>query len=360
MQLTFKQSLVSVRSRLAFGLMFASLAPFSVALYAQDAPSVDAPPPPSKAKPQEDIDRVGQLSVKVNLVDIYFSARDKNGFVTGLGINDCQLYEENQLQTIKNLTAEKNLPLTIGILLDTSGSQQYVLPLEKDSGSRFLREVLTPKDEAFLISFDVNVDLLADFTNSPRELQRSLDKASINAASSSAGVPGIGGGPMPTSNPRGTLLYDAVYLAAHEKLNTQTGRKIMVLLTDGGDQGSQETLKTATEAAQKANAIIYVILIADHPFYGGFGGAYDGASQMQSLAHDTGGRVINVGNNGRKLEDAFDQIQDELRTQYLASYTPANKEADGKFRKIKLDCGKGLTIQARKGYYAIAGDNLDN
>jgi VWFA-related protein len=349
---------VPVRSRLAASFTLVCLLGLPAALHAQDAPSVDAPPPPSKAKPQEDIDRAGQLSVNVNLVDIYFSARDKNGFVTGLGINDCQLYEEGKLQTIKNLTAEKNLPLTIGILLDTSGSQQYVLPLEKESGARFLKEVLTPKDEAFLISFDVNVDLLADFTNSPRELQRAIDKASINAASSSAGIPGIGGGPMPTSNPRGTLLYDAVYLAAHEKLNTQTGRKIMVLLTDGGDQGSQETLKSATEAAQKANAILYVILIADQQFQAGYG-PFSGARAMEDLAHDTGGRVINVGHNGRKLEDAFDQIQDELRTQYLASYTPANKEADGKFRKIKLDCGKGLNIQARKGYYAIAGDNLD-
>jgi VWFA-related protein len=162
---------------------------------------------------------------------------------------------------------------------------------------------------------------------------------------------------MPTSNPRGTLLYDAVYLAAHEKLNTQTGRKIMVLLTDGGDQGSQETLKTATEAAQKANAIIYVILLSDPRYSSGYG-PFSGARSMEDLAHDTGGRVINVGMNGRKLEDAFDQIQDELRTQYLASYTPANKVADGKFRKVKLDCGKGLDIQARKGYYAIAGDDL--
>jgi VWFA-related protein len=338
-------------------LVAALLLALPAVLHAQDAPSVDAPPPPSKAKPQEDIDRAGQLSVNVNLVDIYFSARDKNGFVTGLGINDCQLYEEGKLQTIKNLTAEKNLPLTIGILLDTSGSQERVLPMEKESGSRFLKEVLTPKDEAFLISFDVNVDLLADFTNSPREIQRSLDKATINAASSSAGIPGIGGGPMPTSNPRGTLLYDAVYLAAHEKLNTQSGRKIMVLLTDGGDQGSQETLKTATEAAQKANAIIYVILLSDPRYSSGYG-PFGGARSMDDLAHDTGGRVINVGMNGRKLEDAFDQIQDELRTQYLASYTPANKVADGKFRKVKLDCGKGLDIQARKGYYAIAGDDL--
>ena len=234
-----------------------------------------------------------------------------------------------------------------------------MLPLEKESGERFLKEVITAKDEAFLISFDVNVDLLADFTNSPRELGRAMEKASINTASSSAGIPGIGGGPMPSSNPRGTLLYDAVYLAAHEKLNTQTGRKIMVLLTDGGDQGSQETLKTATEAAQKSNAIIYVILIADRQFQSGYG-PFSGAGAMQQLAHDSGGRVINVGHDGRKLEDAFDQIQDELRTQYLLSYTPENKSADGKFRKVHVDCGKGLDIQARRGYYAIAGDDTGN
>jgi VWFA-related protein len=129
------------------------------------------------------------------------------------------------------------------------------------------------------------------------------------------------------------------------------------MLTDGGDQGSQETLKSATEAAQKANAIVYVILIADHAFYsGGFGInlADTGARDMEQLAKETGGRVINVGNNGKKLEDAFNQIQDELRTQYLASYTPINAKADGTFRKIDLACGKNLKIQTRKGYYAIS------
>jgi VWFA-related protein len=126
------------------------------------------------------------------------------------------------------------------------------------------------------------------------------------------------------------------------------------MLTDGGDQGSQETLKTAAEAAQKANTIIYVILIADGAFPG------FGAPLMSDLAKQTGGRVINVGHDGRKLEDAFDQIQDELRTQYLVSYTPMVKEADGKFRKIEIDCGKGVTVQARKGYYAIPGDENNN
>jgi VWFA-related protein len=332
------------------------------ALRAQEAPSPDGPPPASNAPAQEE--HIGHanetLKLNVNLVDAYFSVRDKNGFVAGIGKEDCQVYEDNKLQVIKNITQEKNLPLTIGILLDTSGSQTRVLPLEQESGARFLKEVLTPKDEAFLISFDVNVDLLSDFTDSPRELTRAINQASINTASSSAGIPGIGGGPMPTSNPRGTLLYDAVYLAAHDKLNTQTGRKILVLLTDGGDQGSQETLKSASEAAQKANTIIYVILIADHPFGGGFGSPFNGKAQMEQLTHETGGRVIDVGNNGRRLEDAFDQIQDELRTQYLLSYTPANKAADGKYRKLEIDCGKGMNVQARKGYYAIADDDNGN
>lgn len=328
-------------------------------LRAQEAPSVTTPPPASKAPAQAErsIDPGQVLKVNVNLVDVFFSAHDKTGFLTNLTKDDCQVAEDHNPQTIKRLTQEKNLPLTIGILLDTSGSQTSVLPLEQESGARFLKEVLRPKDEAFLISFDVNVDLLSDYTNSAGELKRAIDKASINAASSMAG---IGGGPFPTSNPRGTLLYDAVFLGAHDKLQSQTGRKVIIVLTDGQDQGSQETIKTAIEAAQKANVIVYPILIADRGSYAAAGMIYTGSSQMDQLAKETGGRVINVGNSGRKLEDAFDQIQDELRTQYLLSYTPTNREADGKYRKIDLDCGKGAKVQARKGYYAIGGDDASN
>jgi len=324
---------------------------------AQDAPDPGGPPPKSKAPDAPVRDpNIAPITVNVNLVNVFFSVRDKSGFITGLKKDDCSIYEDKGEQKIKNFTQEKNLPLTIGILLDTSASQTNVLPLEQDSGARFLKEVLRPKDEAFLISFDVNVDLLADYTNDARELKRAIDKATINAASSSAGIPGIGGGPFPTSHPRGTLLYDAVYLAAHDKLRTETGRKVIVILTDGGDQGSQENIKGAIEAAQKANVIAYVILIADQGFYTSQGAMYTGSSDMDRLAKETGGRVINVGNNGRKLEEAFDQIQDELRTQYLASYTPENKTPDGKFRTLNIDCGKDKKVQARKGYYAISGD----
>src|SRR5271170_4130054 len=290
------------------------------ALHAQEAPSPGGPPPASKAAAQPvDIGDVQTLKVNVNLVNVYFSVRDKNGYITNLHKDDCSILENKEPQKIKNFTQEKNLPLTIGMLLDTSGSQMNVLPLEQGAGAEFLKDVLTPKDEAFLISFDINVDLLADYTNSPREIKRAMDKAQINTGAGTGSVTGNG-------TPRGTLLDDAVFLAANDKLRQEAGRKILVLLTDGGDQGSQENLKTATEAAQKANAIVYVILIADRAFYGGYGInlADTGAAAMDRLARDTGGRLINVGNNAKKLQEAFDQIQDELRTQYLASYTSTN------------------------------------
>jgi VWFA-related protein len=319
------------------------------ALHAQEAPSPGGPPPASKAEPQPvDIGDVQTLKVNVNLVNVYFSVRDKSGYITNLHKDDCNIFEDKVAQTTKNFTQEKNLPLTIGILLDTSGSQMNVLPLEQTSGAEFLKDVLTPKDEAFLISFDINVNLLADYTNSPREIKRSIDSAQINTGAGTGSVTGNG-------TARGTLLYDAVYLAAHDKLRQEAGRKILVLLTDGGDQGSQENLKTATEAAQKANAIIYVILIADRGFYSGYGMTFSGDADMERLARDTGGRVINVGNNAQKLQAAFDQIQDELRTQYLASYTSTNpKVNDGSFRTLNISCGKDQKVQARKGYYAMA------
>jgi VWFA-related protein len=321
-------------------------------LHAQEAPAPGGPPPASDAAAQPvDIGDTQTLKVQVNLVNVYFSVRDKSGFITNLHKDDCSIFEDKAPQKTKNFTQEKNLPLTIGILLDTSGSQRNVLPLEQQSGAEFLKDVLTPKDEAFLISFDINVNLLADYTNSPREIRRSIDSAEINTGAGTGSVTGNG-------SARGTLLYDAVYLAAHDKLRQEAGRKILVLLTDGGDQGSQENLKTATEAAQKANAIVYVILLSDRGFYGGgFGGinlADTGARDMERLASDTGGRVINVGNNGKKLQEAFDQIQDELRTQYLASFTPTNAKIDGTFRTLNITCQPGQKIQARKGYYAMA------
>jgi VWFA-related protein len=349
-----------MRIRPSLVLLGILVAPFPLA--AQLAPSPDAPPqskapaPPADAQ-SEDEKPMETLKVTARLVSLYFTVKDKHGaLIPYLTQNDCSIFDEKQPQKVKNFNAETNQPLTLGILLDTSGSQQNVLPLEQQTGGEFLNRILRQKDEAFLISFDVDVNLLADYTNSPRQLQRAMDKAEINTAAGNGagGIPGAGQGPVPIhGDPKGTLLYDAVYLASNEKLRQETGRKALILLTDGEDQGSRQKLVDAVEAAQKANAIVYVILIADRGFYGGMTFGYSGDSAMRKLAEETGGRVIDVGNNGKKLEAAFAQIEDELRTQYVASYTPPG-EADGQYHHIDIQCkGDGLKVQARKGYYAI-------
>jgi VWFA-related protein len=348
--------------RLRFGVaaLLLGLPAFSAAGWGQLAPSPDAPPVSNAPAQPEEEQSVATFKLQVNLVDVFFTVKDKAGnLVPHLTKDDCTVSEDKEPQKLKNFVAETNQPLTLGILLDTSGSQYRVLPLEQDVGSQFLQRVLRQKDEAFLLSFDVDVDLLQDYTNSPRLLSRAMSKAEINTAggNGAAGIPGAGGGTIPTiGSPKGTLLYDAVYLASNEKLNQETGRKAMILLTDGEDEGSRYKIGEAIAAAQKSNAIVYVILIADRGFYGGFG--YSGYSAMKKMTEETGGRLIDVGNNGKKLEAAFQQIEDELRTQYVASYTPTNTKLDGSFRKLTVEChGDGMKVQARKGYYAQAPQN---
>ena len=329
----------------------------SLTAWAQLAPSPDGPPPASTAPAApEDDESVATFKVSANLVDVFFNVKDKNNeLVPHLSKNDCTVYEDKAPQTLKNFVAESDLPITLGILLDTSGSQYRVLPLEQDAGSQFLEQVLRKKDEAFLISFDVDIDLLQDYTNSARLLARSMQKAQINTAGGGGGgIPGAGGGTIPSiGQPKGTLLYDAVYLAANQKMTTETGRKAMILLTDGEDQGSERKIGEAIAAAQRSNVMVYCILLADVPSYGNWG--YSGYSAMKRLTDETGGRLINVGNNGKKLAAAFQLIQDELRTQYVATYTPTNTKLDGSFRRLSVECkGDGLKISARRGYFAVA------
>jgi VWFA-related protein len=327
---------------------------------AQLAPSPDAPPVSTAPAPPPDETPVATFKVNANLVDLFFTVKGKGGeLVPHLTKNDCTVLEDKVPQTLKNFVAETDQPLTLGIMLDTSGSQQRVLPLEQQAGSEFLERVIRPKDEAFLLSFDVNVDLLQDFTNSPRLLARAMNKAEINTAggNGAGGIPGAGGGTVPTvGDPKGTLLYDAVYLASTEKLNQESGRKALIILTDGEDQGSRTKIADAIASAQRSNVIIYVILIADRGLYWDQGMGYYGYSAAKRIAEETGGRVIDVGNNGPKLRAAFEQIEDELRTQYVASYTPSNTKLDGTFRRIAVQCGDGMKVQVRKGYYAVAPD----
>jgi len=308
----------------------------------------------SQDQPSQD-QSVETLKVNVEVVQLFFNVKDKHGaLIPSLTKDDFEIFEDSKSQAIKYFKAESDLPLTLGILIDSSGSQQRVLEMEKEVGGTFLEDTLRAKDEAFVLSFDVDVDLLQDFTSSIRNLKHALNSAKINTGGGSCGgTPGLGGGPIPcsSSGPRGTLLYDAVYLASHDELSKEVGRKAMILLTDGEDQGSRLKIKDAIEAAQKADAICYVILIADRGFYGGL---YSGDSAMKKLTAETGGRVIEVGNKYDKLKQAFDQISQELRSQYNIGYTPTNNVRDGSFRKVEIrPKGKDYKVQARNGYYAM-------
>ncbi|MGA8526139.1 MAG: VWA domain-containing protein, partial [Candidatus Sulfotelmatobacter sp.] len=281
--------------------------------------------------------------------------------IPNLTKNDFDVLEDGKPQTIKYFAAESNLPLTLGILIDSSGSQRNVLDMEKEVGGAFLRQILTDKDEAYVIDFNVDASLVQDYTRDVHRLQAALNKVRINTGFTTGPIPGAGGGPVPTApgSQKGTVLYDAVYLSAHDMLAKEVGRKAMILLTDGEDEGSQLKIKDAIEAAERADAIVYVLLCADRGFYGSFGmGGYTGEGEMRKLTEATGGRVINVGNKFDKLKEAFDQIAAELRSQYNLGYTSTNTVLDGSYRKLEVKSKQNYKVQCRAGYYATPREPL--
>lgn len=304
-----------------------------------------APPP----KPDE---QTPTIRVDVDVVNVLATVKDRKGkLINTLEKNDFEILEDGQKQAIRYFTRETALPLTIGLLVDTSVSQQRLVPAERDASEVFFRRVLGAKDLAFLISFDTDVDLLQDLTNNADLLRRSLDGLRVNTSGPPPSRLPVPQGPFPTT-PRGTLLYDSVYLAATEKLTGEVGRKAVVLITDGQDQGSKMKLDQAVEAAQKADVIVYGILFYDRGFYGPYGYAGDGA--LKKMAEETGGRVIRV-SHGKDLAAAFDEISRELRSQYSIGYTPTNPRRDGRFRQLRIrTIHDDLRVQARKGYYAPA------
>lgn len=333
-----------------FGVLFilGILVGFPATNGQQSAPLSDA----TQSQREDQNQLVETLKVNVNVVQLFFNVKDKkSALIPNLTKDDFEILEDGKPQTIKYFAAESNLPLTLGILIDSSGSQERVLPMEKQVGGEFLNEILRDKDLAFVIGFDVNVNLLQDFTNSVDALKTALNSARIDITGGrTTGAPGPGG-TVPVVL-RGTLLYDAVYLASNDELSQQVGRKAMILLTDGEDQGSQMRIPDAIEAAQKSGSIIYVLLCADGRFYGS--GEYSGKGKMNKLTAETGGRVIVVGNKSDKLKNAFHQIANELRNQYNIGYTPTNTARDGTLRKVEIHArNKDYRIQARTAYYAV-------
>jgi VWFA-related protein len=296
------------------------------------------------------------LKVEVSLVNILFTVRDKKGGLVGnLNKDDFKVLEDGKEQEVKFFNRETDLPLTIGLLIDVSASQMNLIEIEKNAAYQFFGSVLRKQDLAFLISFGEDSELLQDYTNSPKLLRAGLDGLQV-----SSGVGGFGPGPVPTiSQARGTVLYDAVYVASADQLKGQVGRKVLVLITDGEDEGSKYKISQAIEAAQKADAIIYGFYYVDRGFYMSHGMVFAGGSDsaLRQMSEDTGGHVFHV-DRKTTLQQAFEELQDEMRSQYAIGYTPTNPAKDGTFRKIEIKTtNKDWKVQARKGYYAIKNDN---
>ena len=277
---------------------------------------------------------------EVRLVNILASVRDKKKhMVTNLKQEDFHVFENDQEQKIAFFSNETTLPITLGLLIDTSGSEQNRLPAEQGAASGFLQQVMKNGDEAMVISFDIDVDLLADFTDDKAKLNRAINSARVNAPNAPV-TPGT----FP-SGPDGTHFYDAIYTACSDKLSSEAGRKALVIVTDAEDFGSKVTVQEAIEAAERTDTVVHILLVHDP----GYGTRPDIAKR---IADATGGRVIDV-SSMKHIREAFDQISEELRNQYTLGYYPTNGAPDGKFRKLKVEANdKDLHVLARKGYYA--------
>ncbi len=324
---------------------------------------------PQAPGPEQDQSAPGDQAIiheNVDLVNIFFTVRNKKGgqLIPNLQKSDFTLNEDGKQQTIQRFSRETDLPLTLGLLIDISASQGNLIDIEKDAASAFFSDVIRKKDEAFLISFGKETDLLQDYTNSPRLLRAGLQDLRGDEGGGMATrspIPIGNTGPVPSmGSPKGTLLYDAVYLASDEKLKSEVGRKALILITDGEDQGSQYKLRDAIEVAQKADAIVYSIYYVDRAFYsqGGFMmmGGGGGESGLRKMSEETGGHVFTV-NGKHTLQDVFKEIQDEMRNQYSIGYVPTNTDRDGSFRHIQIKTDdKDYKVQARTGYYATPND----
>jgi len=282
------------------------------------------------------------IRVDVEMVNLLCSVRNKKGaFIKDLTKEQFHVYEDGKKQEIRYFARETELPLTIGLLVDVSKSQENLIEVEKRAAAQFFEKMLREKDMAFLISFGAEAELLQDFTGSPRLLKQGLEDLRLSVP-----VGGLHPSPVPGTKMRGTILYDAVYLAVTEKLRGEVGRKVVVVITDGVDTGSRVKLEEAIEKAHRSDVIIYSIYYSDPRYWGG------SDSDLKKMAEETGGRVFRV-DRKHTLHNIFEEIQEEMRSQYAIAYSPSNQEKDGSFRKIEVKTdNRDHRVMARKGYYA--------
>jgi VWFA-related protein len=355
------------------------------------------------------------LKIQAREVVLPVTVRDKHGaLVSSLQMTDFTLTEDGRPQTIKSFTRETDLPFLLGLLVDTSRSVSGAMESERKAAGKFVDQMLPAEaksakagDQAFLLHFDHEVELLEDFTNSREKLHRELEAMGPSrAAQNDTQGPETRDddrGSRPSARRGGTQLYDAIFLAADELMKPKQGRKALVVFSDGADRGSKETLNDAVDAADRAGLAVYTIYFKGEQENGGFGngnpggghhggmgggwpggggggypgggGGYpgggggqrrpdtrseagvDGKKIMEKIAERTGGRFFEAKKKDN-LDEIYDQIAEELRGQYLLTYTPDQVDNDGGFHKIALKASKDdVQVVTREGYYAPGGDS---
>jgi len=398
-----------MKTKSTFYLAF-SLAAVSVLVFFALRGSGDAQQPsPSTQQPMTTIKvQAREVLLPVLVLDKH------NAIVTNLTAKDFTLTEDGRPQVIKSFTSQSNLPFRMGLLVDTSRSVSSAMESERKAAGKFIDLMLpadpkagTPGDQAFLIHFDREVELLEDFTNSRDKLHHELDGMGPTSQEHNNQGPesngddrgGYGGGGRNGGYGQhggghggGTQLYDAIYLASDELMKSQSGRKALIVFSDGADSGSKETLNDAIDAADRANVQVFTIYFKGeeersnngYPGSGGHhggmggggypggGGGYpggggghrggnprseagvDGKKIMQQIASRTGGQFFEAKKKDN-LDEIYNQIAASLRQQYLLTYTPDKVDTEGEFHKIVLKTDKSdLTVITREGYYAPA------
>ena len=291
---------------------------------------------PSPASSQDQTIHVG-----VPLVNVYATVLDKkNATVPNLDQSDFKILEDKVEQKISFFSHESTLPLSIGLIMDTSKSEEGKIGIEQQSASQFLHRVLRPGDKAFVVAFDASANVLADWTSNIPTLDRAIQRTLVGIGYNDKVQPG-------QFVPGGSDLYDVIYTACLKKMASETGRKTLVIISDAHDEGSKMEITDAIEAAQRSDTLIQILVVRN-----GLIGDSRSPDVATRMTVETGGSAINITNQFR-LEDAFDKIAGELRTEYSLGYYPSNTKADGKFRHLKVELtNKDYKVLAREGYFA--------
>jgi VWFA-related protein len=305
-----------------------------------------------KKRPPVKVEEEQTIRLGTQLVNVLFSASDKqNRYINDLAQSEVEILENGQPQDIFTFKKEFDLPLTLSMLIDVSGSERYTLPLLKDAGGNFIDSVLrTGKDTAAVVKFEGEATVVQGLTSNPARVRRALEEIGFVAPPPvsiyGGATPPINGG----SRQGGTSLWDSIVATCSDLLAREPGRKTIILLTDGEDTTSRMKIGDAIDEALRAEVVIYSIGIGDP----GYGGVNEGA--LKRISEATGGRAV-FPKRPRELEQAFIQLEQDLRQQYLLAYEPKNEAADGSFRKIEIRVAnrKEAKIRHRRGYYAPKG-----